>query len=227
MGLTPAHYPMQKKQKGAGVTDIWTNDSPIAISRRHWVPPRPAVLNGEGRPHAAGMALYGFEAVLNTSSPLRYRCRRLFLSLSLCCDGTAGISCRVNAGHRCLHFCANKTRALFDYICGQLPTLCVPGEFQVVADGVPKSPNGSGNTCDDKVKGAFPHLQGDSICLLLLLSLLRVRWVAIYALGWFWPYCPQGVLQELDARSLRDVALGIPQECHEVSKQYTEVRAHI
>ncbi|CAL5223693.1 g6246 [Coccomyxa viridis] len=79
MGLAPAHTPVLKKQKGAAVMDIWTNDSPIANSRRQWVPPRPAVLNGE---------------------------------------------------------------------------------FQVVADGVPKSPNGSGNTCDDKVKGAFPHLQG-------------------------------------------------------------------
>ena len=48
MGLAPAHAPMQKKQKGAPVMDIWTNDSPIAISRRQWVPPRPAVLNGEG-----------------------------------------------------------------------------------------------------------------------------------------------------------------------------------
>ena len=48
MGLTPDHLPMQKKQKGAEVIDIWTNDSPIAISRRQWVPPRPAVLSGEG-----------------------------------------------------------------------------------------------------------------------------------------------------------------------------------
>ena len=64
MGLTPAHSPMQKKQKGAVVTDIWTNDSPIAISRRQWVPPRPAVLNGEGCPREAGMALYGAQLYL-------------------------------------------------------------------------------------------------------------------------------------------------------------------
>lgn len=48
MGLAPAHTPVLKKQKGAAVMDIWTNDSPIANSRRQWVPPRPAVLNGEG-----------------------------------------------------------------------------------------------------------------------------------------------------------------------------------
>ena len=50
MGLTPAHAPMQKKQKAAVVTDFWSNDSPVAISRRQWVPLRPAVLNGKGCP---------------------------------------------------------------------------------------------------------------------------------------------------------------------------------
>ena len=35
------------------------------------------------------------------------------------------------------------------------------GTFQVVADGVSNSPNGSGTTGDDKLKEAFPHLHGE------------------------------------------------------------------
>ena len=175
MGLTPAHSPMQKKQKGAVVTDIWTNDSPIAISRRQWVPPRPAVLNGEGCPREAGMACYGAQLVFRTLSRLNFCCRRSSSSLSLSCDGTAGVSCGADTTHKCMQSCTNNVKDLFDCICDHFPGLCVTGEFQVVADGVPKSPNGSGNTGDDKLRGAFPHLQGRFLRFVLFLRLLRVR----------------------------------------------------
>ena len=49
MGVTPTLSPLQNKYKTDAMvsSDIWTNDSPIAASRRDWVPRRPAVLVGE------------------------------------------------------------------------------------------------------------------------------------------------------------------------------------
>ena len=45
----PTLSPLQKEQKSDAMVslDIWTNDSPMAVSRRDWLPQRPAVLIGE------------------------------------------------------------------------------------------------------------------------------------------------------------------------------------
>ena len=49
MGVTPtlSHLQHEHKTDAMVSSDIWTNDSPIAASRRDWVPRRPAVLVGE------------------------------------------------------------------------------------------------------------------------------------------------------------------------------------
>ena len=49
MGVTPTLSHLHKKQESDVMVSsgMWTNDSPIAKSRRDWVPRRPAVLVGE------------------------------------------------------------------------------------------------------------------------------------------------------------------------------------
>ena len=50
MGVMPIHSPTQKKQKSTMELDVWTNDSPMAVARRAWVPLRPAVLKSKCLP---------------------------------------------------------------------------------------------------------------------------------------------------------------------------------
>ncbi|CAK0740350.1 hypothetical protein CVIRNUC_001244 [Coccomyxa viridis] len=61
MGVTPTLSPLQNKHKTDAMvsSDIWTNDSPIAASRRLWVPRRPAVLVGSFEVLADGQSPNG------------------------------------------------------------------------------------------------------------------------------------------------------------------------